>query len=89
MISKVPDIKNTDNDKQRQIEIKEAQLKIALESNMAFVAEGLQKQLSQLKGQVLEPKKQEFQVKELSDLKGRVSTTPDREFQALMGLLDD
>ncbi len=81
MISKVPDIKNTDNDKQRQIEIKEAQLKIALESNMAFVAEGLQKQLSELKGQALEPKKQEFQVKQLSELKGQVLEPKKQELQ--------
>jgi hypothetical protein len=89
MISKVPEIKNADSDKERQIEIKEAQLRIALESNMTFVVEGLQKQLSELKSKPSEPKKQEFQVKQLSELKGRVSNAPDREFQALMSLLED
>ncbi len=46
----------------RKIKIKEHQLKIAQESNMPYVAEALQRQLLELRSQVLESQDREFQA---------------------------
>ncbi|NDJ24671.1 hypothetical protein GS682_24115 [Nostoc sp. B(2019)] len=46
----------------RQIEIKENQLKIAQESNMAYVAEAIESELLKLRSQLPEPQEQELQA---------------------------
>ncbi|MEH2390910.1 MAG: hypothetical protein V7K21_04295 [Nostoc sp.] len=46
----------------KQIKIKENQLKIAQESNLLYVAEGLQHELLKLQGQLSEPQDAEIQA---------------------------
>ncbi|MHC5721999.1 MAG: hypothetical protein ACYTX0_60775, partial [Nostoc sp.] len=51
-----------ENNLLKQIKIKENQLKIAQESNMLYVAEGLQNELLKLQGQLLEVQDVEIQA---------------------------
>ncbi|MEH2380458.1 MAG: hypothetical protein V7K27_16485 [Nostoc sp.] len=53
---------HVENNLLKQIKIKENQLKIAQESNMLYVAEGLQNQLLKLQGQLSEPQDVEIQA---------------------------
>ncbi|MHC5727797.1 MAG: hypothetical protein ACYTXY_27450 [Nostoc sp.] len=53
---------HVENNLLKQIKIKENQLKIAQESNMLYVAEGLQNELLKLQGQLLEVQDIEIQA---------------------------
>ncbi|MBN3945717.1 MAG: hypothetical protein V7K14_22065 [Nostoc sp.] len=53
---------HVENNLLKQIKIKENQLKIAQESNMLYVAEGLQNELLKLQGQLLEVQDVEIQA---------------------------
>ncbi|MBH8572126.1 hypothetical protein I8752_03570 [Nostocaceae cyanobacterium CENA369] len=62
MIAQNYDATDVENNLLRQIKVKENQLKIAQESNMFYVAEALQSQLSKLKYQLFEMQDPEFQA---------------------------
>ncbi len=53
---------HVENNLVKQIKIKENQLKIAQESNMLYVAEGLQNELLKLQGQLSEVQDVEIQA---------------------------
>ncbi|MEH2434909.1 MAG: hypothetical protein V7K25_11770 [Nostoc sp.] len=53
---------NFENNLLKQIKIKENQLKIAQESNMLYVAEALEEELSKLQGQLSESQNGEVQA---------------------------
>ncbi|MEI1377063.1 hypothetical protein PQG02_10335 [Nostoc sp. UHCC 0926] len=53
---------HVENNLLKQIKIKENQLKIAQESNLLYVAEGLQNELLKLQGELSEPQDAEIQA---------------------------
>ncbi|MUG99345.1 hypothetical protein F7734_46495 [Scytonema sp. UIC 10036] len=61
-IAQDSDLTHLENNLLRQIRIKEHQLKIAREFNMIYVAETLQKQLSELENQLPESYNLDFQA---------------------------
>ncbi len=52
MLAEHHDSTSTEDGLRRQIQIKQSQLKIAVEGNMPHVAQGLQRQLAQLQAQI-------------------------------------
>ncbi|MBN3873118.1 hypothetical protein [Nostoc sp. JL33] len=84
MIAQHYNLIHVENNLLKQIKIKENQLKIAQESNLLYVAEGLQNELLKLQCQLSEPLDSEPLDSEPLD-----SESEDVEIQALMSLLDD
>ena len=76
--------------RERQIQIKQAQLKIAQESNMPLVAESIQRQLEDLQaGKTPLPTVAKPIQEKPSPISSPSKPKRESDFQALMSLLDD